>query len=138
MSCILEKRAGVSTLLFCVFALLTVLERLLAQNERPADIVCRMLEQAGYDIPDSLELLGGEGLSFILRFYYKSQVLGAVVRLSLSILYILTHVFSGGRHQNPQLHKCRPLRSQPLHNSRLPTCPRSSNLRVNPLPQPDA
>ncbi|TFK44074.1 hypothetical protein BDQ12DRAFT_640483 [Crucibulum laeve] len=51
-------------------------ERLLAQTERPADIVRRRLEQAGYDAADGLELLGGEGLSFLLKFVYKSQLLG--------------------------------------------------------------
>ncbi|RDB15590.1 Adenylate cyclase [Hypsizygus marmoreus] len=51
-------------------------ERILAQTERPADIVRRRLEQAGYDPADGLELLGGEGLSFLLKFVYKSQLLG--------------------------------------------------------------
>ncbi|KAG5643320.1 hypothetical protein DXG03_001204 [Asterophora parasitica] len=51
-------------------------ERILGQTERPADIVRRRLEQAGYDPADGLELLGGEGLSFLLKFVYKSQLLG--------------------------------------------------------------
>ncbi|KAF8825704.1 hypothetical protein HHX47_DHR6000030 [Lentinula edodes] len=54
-------------------------ERILTQTERPADIVRRRLEQAGYDVSDGLELLGGEageGLSFLLKFVYKSQFLG--------------------------------------------------------------
>ncbi|KAK0230434.1 adenylate cyclase [Armillaria fumosa] len=52
-------------------------ERILAQQERPAEIVQRRLSQAGYDMSDGLELLGGgEGLSFLLKFVYKSQVLG--------------------------------------------------------------
>ncbi|KAJ7585096.1 adenylate cyclase [Mycena floridula] len=51
-------------------------ERILASTERPADIVRRRLEQAGYDIADGLELLGGDGLSFLLKFVYKSQLLG--------------------------------------------------------------
>ncbi|KAF8069885.1 adenylate cyclase [Lyophyllum atratum] len=51
-------------------------ERILGQAERPADIVRRRLEQAGYDPVDGLELLGGEGLSFLLKFVYKSQLLG--------------------------------------------------------------
>ncbi|GLB44995.1 putative adenylyl- / guanylyl cyclase, catalytic domain [Lyophyllum shimeji] len=51
-------------------------ERILGQAERPADIVRRRLEQAGYDPADGLELLGGEGLSFLLKFVYKSELLG--------------------------------------------------------------
>ena len=54
-------------------------ERILAQTEKPADIVRRRLEQAGYDPVDGLELLGGEGLSFLLKFVYKSQLLGPAV-----------------------------------------------------------
>ncbi|TFY77249.1 hypothetical protein EWM64_g6760, partial [Hericium alpestre] len=51
-------------------------ERLLAHTERPADIVRRRLEQAGYDVADGLENLGGEDLSFLFKFVYKSNVLG--------------------------------------------------------------
>ncbi|KAI0047904.1 PP2C-domain-containing protein [Auriscalpium vulgare] len=51
-------------------------ERMLAQTERPADIVRRRLEQAGYDVADGLEKLGGEDLSFVMKFVYKSNVLG--------------------------------------------------------------
>ncbi|KAJ4469519.1 adenylate cyclase [Lentinula aciculospora] len=54
-------------------------ERILTQTERPADIVRRRLEQAGYDVSDGFELLGGEGLSFLLKFVYKSQVFGPAV-----------------------------------------------------------
>ncbi|KAJ7131617.1 hypothetical protein C8R46DRAFT_924202 [Mycena filopes] len=51
-------------------------ERILAQTERPADIVRRRLEQAGYDEADGQDLLGGAGLSFLLKFVYKSLFLG--------------------------------------------------------------
>ncbi|KAK6996951.1 adenylate cyclase [Favolaschia claudopus] len=51
-------------------------ERILAQTERPADIVRRRLEQAGYDETDGQDLLGGAGLSFLLKFVYKSLYLG--------------------------------------------------------------
>ncbi|KAF8233382.1 L domain-like protein [Tricholoma matsutake] len=50
-------------------------ERILGQTERPADIVRRRVEQAGYDQSDAAELLNGD-LSFILKFVYKSQLLG--------------------------------------------------------------
>ncbi|KAJ7782580.1 adenylate cyclase [Mycena maculata] len=51
-------------------------ERILAQTERPADIVRRRLEQAGYGETDGQDLLGGAGLSFLLKFVYKSLFLG--------------------------------------------------------------
>ncbi|KAJ8078178.1 cysteinyl-tRNA synthetase [Marasmius tenuissimus] len=49
-------------------------ERVVAPGERPADLVRRRLEQAGYEMSDGLEL-GGEGLSFLLKFVYKSKLL---------------------------------------------------------------
>ncbi|KAJ7090876.1 adenylate cyclase [Mycena belliarum] len=51
-------------------------ERILAQTERPADIVRRRLEQAGYDDCDGEDLRRGAGLSFLLKFVYKSLYLG--------------------------------------------------------------
>ncbi|KAI9463354.1 hypothetical protein F5148DRAFT_1211616 [Russula earlei] len=51
-------------------------ERMLAQTERPADIVRRRLEQAGYDVADGLDTLGEGDLSFLMKFVYKSTVLG--------------------------------------------------------------
>ncbi|KAF7341491.1 Adenylate cyclase [Mycena venus] len=51
-------------------------ERLLAQTERPADIVLRRLKQAGYDETDGQELLSGARLTFLLKFVYKSLFLG--------------------------------------------------------------
>ncbi|KAI9455362.1 hypothetical protein BJY52DRAFT_1205034 [Lactarius psammicola] len=51
-------------------------ERMLAQTERPADIVRRRLEQAGYDVADGLDTLGENDLSFLMKFVYKSTVLG--------------------------------------------------------------
>ncbi|KAF5387303.1 hypothetical protein D9757_005752 [Collybiopsis confluens] len=51
-------------------------ERILAQTERPADIIRRRLEQAGYDGRNDLELLGEDGLNFLLKFIYKSEVFG--------------------------------------------------------------
>ncbi|KAJ7924652.1 hypothetical protein B0H13DRAFT_2315167 [Mycena leptocephala] len=41
---------------------------ILAQTERPADIVRRRLEQAGYNETDGRDLLGSAGLSFLLKF----------------------------------------------------------------------
>ncbi len=59
---------------------------MLGQTERPADIVRRRLEQAGYDAADGLELIGAEDITFLLKFVYKSQLLGPVVSLLSSPL----------------------------------------------------
>ncbi|CAA7260812.1 unnamed protein product [Cyclocybe aegerita] len=50
-------------------------ERILGQNECPAQIVKLRMEQAGYDFEDGLHLLGAESLGILLRFVYKSQLL---------------------------------------------------------------
>lgn len=55
-------------------------ERVMGQKERPADIFRRRLEQAGYDAADGLETLGEDDMSFLLKFVYKSQLLGPDVR----------------------------------------------------------
>ncbi|KAF8975931.1 hypothetical protein BDQ17DRAFT_235017 [Cyathus striatus] len=50
-------------------------ERLLSLHERPANILRRRLEQAGYDGVDCLEKLGMyRSLSFLLKFVYKSTL----------------------------------------------------------------
>lgn len=51
-------------------------ERVLAQTEKPANIVRRRLEQAGYDIADGLDILGADDIQFLMKFVYKSNVLG--------------------------------------------------------------
>ncbi|KAF8549669.1 hypothetical protein OG21DRAFT_1420962 [Imleria badia] len=51
-------------------------ERILAPTERPAAITRRRLEQAGYDQLDSLDYLAAEDMTFLLKFVYKSQLLG--------------------------------------------------------------
>ncbi|KAJ7089943.1 hypothetical protein C8R44DRAFT_720329 [Mycena epipterygia] len=58
-------------------------ERILAQTERPADIVRRRLKQAGYNETDGRDLLGNAGLSFLLKFVYKSWFLGPAARIYL-------------------------------------------------------
>lgn len=60
-------------------------ERLLAQTERPADIVRRRLEQAGYTIADGLDMLGTEDLRFLMTFVYKSNLLGSAVSLIYTV-----------------------------------------------------
>ncbi|KAG2029697.1 hypothetical protein BDR03DRAFT_906490 [Suillus americanus] len=51
-------------------------ERVLVPTERPAAIVIRRLEQAGYDQADSLAFLDAEDITFLMKFVYKSQLLG--------------------------------------------------------------
>ncbi|QRW08570.1 adenylate cyclase [Ceratobasidium sp. AG-Ba] len=51
-------------------------ERALGNHERPALIMRRRLEQAGYDDIDQLETIGGEDLRFLLRFVFRSVDLG--------------------------------------------------------------
>lgn len=52
---------------------------MLAPTERPAAITRRRLEQAGYDQVDSLDYLAAEDMTFLLKFVYKSQLLGPAV-----------------------------------------------------------
>ncbi|KAJ8583132.1 L domain-like protein, partial [Rhizopogon salebrosus TDB-379] len=51
-------------------------ERVLAPTEMSAAIVIRRLQQAGYDQADSLAFLGAEDMTFLMKFVYKSQLLG--------------------------------------------------------------
>lgn len=55
-------------------------ERVLAMTERPADIMRRRLEQAGYTAADGLDMLGADDMRFLLTFVYKSTLLGPAVR----------------------------------------------------------
>ncbi|KAG9009365.1 cysteinyl-tRNA synthetase [Tulasnella sp. JGI-2019a] len=52
-------------------------ERVLGVQERPVSILRRRLEQAGYDDSDNLEQLGGEDLTFLLRFVFRDANLTA-------------------------------------------------------------
>jgi adenylate cyclase len=54
-------------------------ERVLAATERPADILRRRLHQAGYDSADRMEEMGLEDLTFLIKFVYKSNLLGPAV-----------------------------------------------------------
>ncbi|KAH9931177.1 adenylate cyclase-like protein [Epithele typhae] len=51
-------------------------ERVLASTERPADIVRRRLLQAGYEESDGLNTIGSGDIRFLLKFIYRSAVLG--------------------------------------------------------------
>ncbi|KIP03447.1 hypothetical protein PHLGIDRAFT_130133 [Phlebiopsis gigantea 11061_1 CR5-6] len=48
-------------------------ERLLAMSEKPASIVRRRLEQAGYDHADDLRSLAVEDIQYLMKFVYKSN-----------------------------------------------------------------
>jgi hypothetical protein len=61
------------------------LERVLAQTEKPAHIVRRRLEQAGFDVKDRLDQIGKDDISFLLKFQYKSQLLGENVRFRVCL-----------------------------------------------------
>ncbi|KAJ8579724.1 hypothetical protein M405DRAFT_870036 [Rhizopogon salebrosus TDB-379] len=54
-------------------------ECVLVPTQRPAAIVIRRLQQAGYDQADSLAFLGAEDMTFLMKFAYKSQLLGPTV-----------------------------------------------------------
>ncbi|KAI5121568.1 hypothetical protein M0805_000749 [Coniferiporia weirii] len=51
-------------------------ERVLAPTERPADLVRRRLEQAGYGVTDGLQTLGSDEIGFLIKFIHKSNFLG--------------------------------------------------------------
>lgn len=48
-------------------------------TERPASIVRRQLQQAGYEDVDDLQ--DQEDIQFLMKFVYKSNVIGPVVSL---------------------------------------------------------
>jgi adenylate cyclase len=51
----------------------------LAPTEKLAAIVIQQLQQAGYDQADNLAFLGAEDMTFLMKFVYKSQLLGTTV-----------------------------------------------------------
>ena len=69
-------------------------ERILAMTERPADIMRRRLEQAGYTAADGLDMLGADDMRFLLTFVYKSTLLGPAVRCFFRFSAPLAHVAS--------------------------------------------
>lgn len=69
-------------------------ERILAMTERPADIMRRRLEQAGYTTADGLDMLGADDMRFLLTFVYKSTLLGPAVGRSFRLPVSLAHVAS--------------------------------------------
>ncbi|TFK54546.1 adenylate cyclase-like protein [Heliocybe sulcata] len=62
-------------------------ERVLAGTERPADIVRRRLDQAGYDAKDGQDLLESEDIGFLLKFVYKSNLLGPTVKQEEELVF---------------------------------------------------
>ncbi|KAF7790733.1 hypothetical protein EIP86_001689 [Pleurotus ostreatoroseus] len=51
-------------------------ERILASTEKPANIVRKRLMEAGFDEADDLTALGVEDIQYLMKFVYKSNVLG--------------------------------------------------------------
>lgn len=74
-----ERGRGMYSFLFPCLCFISLPERMLAPTERPAAITRRRLEQAGYDQLDSLDYLAAEDMTFLLKFVYKSQLLGPTV-----------------------------------------------------------
>ena len=77
---------------------------MLAPTEKPANIVRRRLEQAGYDEADGLEQLGADDLAFLMKFEFKSNVLGPLVRSTVA--HFTPHLT-----QNPRRTTCISTRS---------------------------
>lgn len=53
-------------------------------TEKPAAIVRKRLEQAGYTEADGLDSLGGDDIQFLMKFVYKSSALGPAVSDEIS------------------------------------------------------
>jgi adenylate cyclase len=51
----------------------------LGHHERPAEIVRRRLEQAGYEPDDIAQIIANENFNFLVKFIFKSQRLGPTV-----------------------------------------------------------
>ncbi|PSR72634.1 hypothetical protein PHLCEN_2v11518 [Hermanssonia centrifuga] len=51
-------------------------ERILSMTEKPANIVRKRLQEAGYEEADGLPSLGMDDIQFLMKFVYKSNVLG--------------------------------------------------------------
>jgi hypothetical protein len=91
ISFISRRRVGVS-LPLCVSSrscFLFIPERVLAPTERPAAVVIRRLQQAGYDQADSLTFLGAEDMTFLMKLVYKSQLLGPTVGRPPKIIVVI-------------------------------------------------
>ena len=69
-------------------------ERLLAMHEKPASIVRRRLEQAGFDEADNLRLLAVEDIQYLMKFVYKSNVLGPAVRCCMRLTRDIALIFA--------------------------------------------
>ena len=71
---------------------------MLTQTERPADIVRRRLEQAGYDEVDGLNFLGAEDMSMLMKFVYKSYRFSLTVTIISSLHRIDPDLVIDSRH----------------------------------------
>ncbi|KAF8305479.1 PP2C-domain-containing protein [Clavulina sp. PMI_390] len=53
-------------------------QRVLNNSQKPAQLLHRRLEQAGYTPSDDYDTLGGEDMGFLVRFIFKNASLGVV------------------------------------------------------------
>ena len=51
-------------------------------HEKPANIVRKRLMEAGYEEADGLHVIGMEDIQYLMKFVYKSNVLGRTVSLT--------------------------------------------------------
>ncbi|TRM70325.1 hypothetical protein BD626DRAFT_544739 [Schizophyllum amplum] len=118
-------------------------ERVLAPSERPADILKRRLEMAGYEPTDGINTIGEEDLSFLLKFGWKTQVLGPAVQdlvfdnFDLRTIPVVLHQHADSIHslklsRNPMLEipldfiqSCTTLRELRLSNMAIKKVPHS-------------
>ena len=58
-------------------------------HEKPANIVRKRLIEAGYEEADGLHCIGMEDIQYLMKFVYKSNVLGRTVRAVRSLVRII-------------------------------------------------
>ena len=58
-------------------------ERILEMHEKPASIVRKRLKEAGYEEADGLHEIGMQDIQYLMKFVYKSNVLGRTVSFTL-------------------------------------------------------
>lgn len=55
-------------------------------HEKPANIVRKRLMEAGYEEADGLHEIGKEDIQYLMKFVYKSNVLGRTVSFALRLI----------------------------------------------------
>jgi hypothetical protein len=70
---------------------------MLAPMEKPAAILQRRLSQAGYDLSDDIDTTRQDELTFLVKFVYKSILLGPAVRVSCLVDKYVVLTYPPGR-----------------------------------------